>query len=118
MSKDSQKNINNILIAQLNDAAYRAIRKRGVQKRMDERSIKNEQLFKKLDLQLDEAHKKIDFDKISATHEADLETKLGNCPVSQCNVIDLMRAKDCMCIGLSIKRSEATIHDPTKLIID
>jgi len=29
-----------------------------------------------------------------------------------------MRAKDCMCLGLSIKRSEATIADPTKLIID
>lgn len=28
-----------------------------------------------------------------------------------------MRAKDCMCLGLSIKRSEATIADPTKLII-
>lgn len=28
-----------------------------------------------------------------------------------------MRAKDCMCLGLSIKRSEATINDPTKLVI-
>ena len=28
-----------------------------------------------------------------------------------------MENKDCMCIGLSIARSQATISDPTKLVI-
>jgi len=46
-----------------------------------------------------------------------MDAKLGQCPISQCGVVDLMRNKDCMCIGLSVKRSEATISDPTKLII-
>lgn len=45
MSKDSQENIDNLLIAQLNDAAYKAIRKTGLRKRLDERTIKNEEFF-------------------------------------------------------------------------
>ena len=117
MSQDSQEHIDNLLIAQLNDAAYKAIRKTGLRKKLDERTIKNEEFFKKLDLQLNAAHKKIDFDKVAAAQEAIMDEKVGVCPMSQCNVIDLMRAKDAMCIGLSVKRSEATIADPTKLVI-
>lgn len=48
MGKDSQGQLDNLLIAQLNDVAYKAIRKTGVQKRLDERAIKNEDFFKKL----------------------------------------------------------------------
>ena len=117
MSQDSQEHIDNLLIAQLNDAAYKAIRKTGLRKKLDERTIKNEEFFKKLDLQLNAAHKKIDFDKVAAAQEAIMDEKVGVCPMSQCNVLDLMRAKDAMCIGLSVKRSEATIADPTKLVI-
>jgi hypothetical protein len=84
---------------------------------LDERAIKNDEFFKKLDLQLKQAHDKINFDKISATHEAEMREKLGDCPLSQCNVVELMRNCDCMCIGLNIARSQATILDPTKLVI-
>ena len=49
MSKDTQESIDNLLIAQLNDVAYKAIRKTGVQKKLDERAIKNDEFFKKLD---------------------------------------------------------------------
>ena len=66
MSKDTQERIDNLLIAQLNDVAYRAIRKTGVQKKLDERAIKNDEYFKKMDLQLKSAHKKIDFDKVAS----------------------------------------------------
>lgn len=38
--------LGNATIAQLNDCAYKAIRKQGQQKKLDERAIKNEQLFK------------------------------------------------------------------------
>ena len=31
--------------------------------------------------------------------------------------MELMENKDCMCIGLSISRSEACIADPTRLVI-
>ena len=47
-----------------------------------------------------------------------MEAMLGRCPISQCNVIELMKEKDCMGIGIAINRSEASINDPSKLIID
>ena len=62
MKNDVHERIDNVLIAQLNDCAYKAIRKRGIQKKLDERAIKNDEAFKKLDLQLDSAYSKIDFD--------------------------------------------------------
>ena len=49
MGQDTQSSISNLLIAQLNDVAYKAIRKAGVQKRLDERAIKNNEFFKKND---------------------------------------------------------------------
>ena len=70
MSKDAQEHIDNLMIAQLNDVAYKAIRKTGNRKRLDERTIKNEENFKKLDAQLQAAHAKIDFNKVAAAHEA------------------------------------------------
>ena len=42
---------------------------------------------------------------------------LGNCPISQQNVMEVLKEKDCMCIGLEISRSLATINDPSRLII-
>jgi hypothetical protein len=43
---------------------------------------------------------------------------MGICPLSQCDLLDLMEQGDCMCLSLAISRSEATIQDPTKLIIN
>jgi hypothetical protein len=37
--------------------------------------------------------------------------------MSLCDTVELMEKKDCMCIALQISRSEATILDPSKLII-
>ena len=116
MSQDTSERIDNLLIAQLNHVAYKAIRK-GVQKKLDERAIKNEDLYKKLDAQLDEASKNWNFDKIEESHGEAMRSKLGDCPMSQCSVVELMQSKDCMCLGLSIARSQATISDPTKLVI-
>ena len=48
MKKDKHEYINNALLAQLNDVAYRAIRKAGLQKRLDERALKNETMNKTL----------------------------------------------------------------------
>lgn len=53
MKNDTSARIDNVLIAQLNDVAYRAVRKTGIQKKLDERAIRNEEMFKKLDVQLD-----------------------------------------------------------------
>ena len=81
MKKDKHDFINNALLAQLNDVAYRAIRKTGLQKRLDERALKNETMNKTLQLQLDEAHKNIDFGKIEVDRKEFIE-KIGTCPIS------------------------------------
>ncbi len=61
-------NFSTAQIAQLNDLAYKAIRKQGLQKQLDKRSAKNEELFKKLDNQLKKAAEKFNFDKIKEEH--------------------------------------------------
>ena len=53
MSRDTQAKMDNLLIAQLNDLAYKAVKKTGMQKKLDERSIKNEKLLKQMEQQLD-----------------------------------------------------------------
>ena len=108
--------MNNLLIAQLNDVAYKAIKKSGLQKKLDERAIKSEKLFKQMEQKLADVHGKIDFEAVGAVHQQKVN-QVGDCPLSVCNTIDLMQNKDCMCIGLSIGRSEACIADPTRLVI-
>ena len=117
MASDTREKIDNLVIAQLNDVAYKAVRKQGVQKKLDERAVKNDVAFKKSEADLIEAHEKINFDKVQNAHGATMDAKIGNCPLSMCSVIELMQNKDVMCLGISIARSEATIADPTKLVI-
>ena len=100
MGSDTQESIDNLLIAQLNDVAYKAIRKTGVQKKLDERAIKNDTSFKKLDAELNDVHRKINFDKVQAAQSAIMDAKIGNCPLSMSSVVELMQAKDCMCLGI------------------
>lgn len=82
MASDKSAMLDNVLIAQLNDVAYKAIRKTGVQKKLDERAIKNEDFFKKLDAQLAASHAKMDFDKLKAKHEVEMQELVGVCPLS------------------------------------
>ena len=49
LRKAASENITNQMIAQLNDMAYRGIKKAGKQKKIDERAIKNESYFKKIE---------------------------------------------------------------------
>ena len=66
MSRDSAQNMDNLLIAQLNDVAYKAIKKTGMQKKLDERAVKNEKVMKSMEQQLNTAHAKMDFAKIES----------------------------------------------------
>lgn len=116
IANDDKEQIDNLLIAQLNDVSYKAIRKKGVQKQLDARAIKNETLFKKLDQQLETSVSQMDFDKLAQTHKALLES-LGQCPLSMNDALELIQNRDCMCLGLEIARSQATISDPSKLVI-
>jgi hypothetical protein len=63
--------------------AYKAVRS-GKQKKLDERAIKNEEMFKKLDLQLEGAHKKIDFAALNVDAKVtEVSNDIGVCPISQ-----------------------------------
>ena len=73
MRGDTNTNISNVLIAQLNDVAYKAIRKTGTQKKLDERAIKNEQLYKKLDNQLKDIGKKLNVAKLREENKEIIE---------------------------------------------
>ena len=66
MANDTKDSIDNVLIAQLNDLAYKSIRKTSVRKRLDDRTIRNEEYFKKLEASLEEVHSQIDFGKVEA----------------------------------------------------
>lgn len=98
----------NLQIAQLNDCAYKAIRKVGVQKKLDERAIKNESYFKVNDKKLENLVAGLNAEKIRVNHQQ-IINEIGSCPMSLSDTVELMENKDCMCLALQISRSEATI---------
>lgn len=106
----------NAQIAQLNDLAYRAVRQKGMQKKLDERAIKNEAYYKKLEQQVKGQVAKMNFPELRTKHK-DLIDRVGACPMSCFDIIEAMEAGDCMCLCLDVGRSPAAIADPTKLVI-
>jgi hypothetical protein len=114
--RSTQGKIPNAQIAKLNDLAYKAVRKRGMQKKLDERAIKNDAFYKKLNKQLKESNKHFDIEVLKKEHAA-LAEIVGNCPLSCNDLFEAMQMSDCMCIGLDVARSEACIADPSRLII-
>jgi hypothetical protein len=69
-----------------------------------------------LEKKLEKITQGMNFDKIKANWQ-EIISELGNCPLSVCDTLELMQNGDCMCLSLQISRTEATIQDPTKLII-
>ena len=61
ITNDKNEHIQNDLLAQLNDVAYKSVRKAGIQKRLNERALKNETMNETLQKQLEEEHNSIDF---------------------------------------------------------
>lgn len=105
----------NILTARLNDCAFKAI-KGGNQKKLDDRAVRNDAFFKANDAKVKSIASTIDVDKIRATYK-DIIGSIGDCPLSMCDVADLLQSGDCMGICLQITRSEAAINNPTKLVV-
>ena len=62
ITNDKDERIENALLAQLNDVAYKSVRKAGIQKRLNERALKNETMNETLQKQLEEEHNSIDFE--------------------------------------------------------
>lgn len=80
-SLTSLDNLNNSVIAQLNDLAYKGIQKTGLQKMVDKRAIANEENYEKIENEVKDIASKIDFKKIEDTHKSIIE-EVGCCPLS------------------------------------
>lgn len=68
--RDAQgsQNIGNQQLAQLNDLAYKGLQKRGLQKKLDDRALKNQEYYRKLDEQVEQATKSFDFGRLREEH--------------------------------------------------
>ena len=87
-----------------------------MQKKLDERAIKNDTFYKKLNSQLKGIAKTFDMTKVRSEH-AKLAEMLGACPLSCSDLFEAMESADCMCVGLDVSRSEACIADPSRLVV-
>lgn len=114
--RQTQGPINNVQLAQLNDMAYRAVQKRGLNKKLDERALKNKDFYNKLDQQVEAVIKKFNFEELKKQHK-DIGEFIGQCPISLNDCFESLQNGTCMCIGLEVERSEACIADPSLLKI-
>lgn len=106
----------NDFIANLNAMAYSGARGNHLQKKLDNRALKNEERFTEIKAELEEYVKKLDMDKIRHDNK-DIPDMVGDCFLTTKDVFECMEDQDCLCICLDISRSQAAIADPTKLVI-
>ena len=103
-------------IARLNDLAYKAIRSKGLKRKLDERALRNEQYYKKLETQIHEMLKEFDFNKIAQENQEVIDL-VGDWPLTWLTAIEAIQEGDCLGIWLDVARSEAAIADPNQLIV-
>ena len=106
----------NNIIAQINDHAYKAIQRGGLQKMLDKRALLNESLYEKLDNEVEDIVNKMNLPKIRDENKAIIE-EVGDCCLSCLNAVEALEQGDAMCIGLIIERPEAAVADPSRLKI-
>lgn len=105
-------------IAKLNDLAYKAISKKGLKKKLDERAIKNEEHYAKLDKEIEDGVRAFDFKQIAEANKEVID-KVGDCHLTCLSALECIQEKDCLGICLQIARSEGAIMDPSLVkIID
>ena len=103
-------------IARLNDLAYKAIRSKGLKRKIDERALRNEEHYKALDAQIQIKIKNFDFNKIAEEHK-EIIGLIGDCPLTWLTAVEALQDGDCLGIWLDVTRTEAAIADPNQLII-
>lgn len=96
--------------------AYKAIKTKHKQKKLDARVLKFEVKAKKLESLVEYHSGKIEINALTVANKAIID-KIGDCPISCNNVVEALKEGDCFGIALEISRSEATIMDPSKLIV-
>jgi hypothetical protein len=89
----NNKTMDLVRIAKLNDLAYKAIRSRGLKKRLDERAMKNEEYYKELDEQIKKKIETFNFAELSEKHK-DIIELIGDCPLTCLNAIEALEEGD------------------------
>ena len=108
--------MNNDFIASLNQMAYEGVRGGAMQRKLDSRAMANQEKFIELKKQIEDYTSKLDMKKIKEDN-AEVNDKIGYCFLTTKNVFECMEDNDCICICLDVRRSEACIADPTKLVV-
>ncbi len=104
------RGLDNDRLATLNALAYKGVTKKSLQKKLDQRSTANVELFNKLDSQIDDVVKSIDFDIL---HD---DGKIV-CDLSGSTWVEALRGGDCICVALSVSRPQSAIADPSQVVI-
>lgn len=86
-------------------------------KLLDKRALKNEVNYQNSSKNIEKFVKGLKEDVLTKKYAA-LSDKVGISVLSTNNVIQTVMEGDCLAIGLSVKRPEAAIADPSRLIID
>ena len=115
-SKLLNQHLPNEFIAKLNHLAYQGIRKNQFRRKIANRALENSTNFSNNEGQIKEIIKKFDIDKIKEKNK-EISEKIGNCFLTTKDVFECVEDSDCIWLWLDVRRSEATIADPTKLII-
>ena len=103
-------------VAKLNDLAYKAIRSKGLKRKLDERALKNEEHYKSLEKQIQKKLKEFDFNKIAQDNQEVIDM-VGDCPLTCLSAVEALQEGDCLGIWLDVARSEAAIADPSQLVV-
>lgn len=108
--------LSNSVIAQLNDLAFKALNKGSLNKLLDKRAAKNEELYEKLEKEASALAEKLDLDELKMKHKVVIE-QIGPCLLSCMDVAEALKDADCMCLALQVERPEAAVADASRLVI-
>lgn len=95
--------------AALNTQTY-AVAKRGLQKKLDKRSEANQRMLETLEDDITKVKATIDFTKLP-------NVEVDSCAISCQSWSEALEEGDCLCLGLSVKRSDAAVADASQLQI-
>lgn len=109
--------IPNHLLAELNNLAFSAVKQGSLGKMLDKRATKNFELYKKFDDEIKQLQNKFNAEHLEAKYRQ-LADEIGCCPLSLSDALECVQNGDCLAIGLRVRRPEAAIADPSRVIID
>ena len=112
----------NEVIAQLNEVAFKDIKKGGLQKLIDKRALQNEANYQKFDKEAIDISNRISWSAFDGDDDRAKEVRgiieaIGECPLTEKNTMQLLKDTDCMCLALKIQRPEAAIADASRVVI-